>query len=423
MKTSPVGINLIKQYEGLSLTAYRCPAGVLTIGYGHTGADVKEGQKIVEPFAETLLKGDLIHAEMAVGTLVKVPLNQNQFDALVSFVYNVGQGAFGYSTLLKRLNAGEDPSMVAKQELPRWVKDGDGKVLQGLVRRRSAEAELFCKPAPVHVTDTVAPDQRVAITSRQQTWFKKEPVQADALPNDKKAKVYQNRTYKNNKILARKDGHTQIEMDFKMGTWWVFDAHWNGLYTDTTVKPYEVVDGFRRLRNFPYFYQQNNGPEGYRQCQSSSIAMVLKYLDVKGINDDVDYLPYVNKYGDTTTKLAHCGALKDLNVEATFKQNLDAQDVKDQIDKGLPVVAGILHHGTPDDPKGSGHYVVITGYSDTHWLVQDPYGELDLVSGTWEQTSPTAGKNQKYSFKNMDPRFFVGGKSNGWGWVNFKYLG
>ena len=149
--------------------------------------------------------------------------------------------------------------------------------------------------------------------------------------------------------------------------------------------------------------------------------MVLKYLDVPQIKDDTDYLAYVNKYGDTTSRTPHISALKDLKVSARFKQTLDAQDVKDEISLGLPVVAGILHHGTAAKPSGGGHFIVITGYSDTHWLVQDPYGELDLVNGGWASTSRNAGRNQRYSFKNIDPRFFVEGKANGWGWYKFKY--
>jgi lysozyme len=423
MKTSKSAVSLIKSFEKLSLTAYVCPAGVMTIGYGHTGPHAKQGKKISEATAEKLLKEDLVYAEIVVNTLVKVPLNQNQFDALVSFAYNVGQGSFGYSTLLKRLNSKEDSVFVAKQELPRWVRGADNEVLQGLVRRRAAEVELFCSPLPVHITETSMATELVTITSKINTTLKKEPVASQNLTNDKKVKVNPRRTYKNNRILGRNNGHTQIEMDFNLGTWWVFDAHWEGLTTKVEVSSYEEVDGFRRLRNFPYFYQRDNGPEGWRQCQSSSIAMVLKYLDVKGINDDVDYLRYVNKYGDTTERVPHFMALKELGVEAKFKQNLNAQDVKDQINKGLPVAAGILHKGPSTSPAGGGHFIVITGYSSTHWLVQDPYGELDLVNGTWEQVSPTAGRNQKYSFKNMDPRFFVGGKSNGWGWVDFKYLG
>lgn len=418
MQTSQSGINLIKHFEGLSLTAYLCPAGIPTVGYGHTGPEVALGQRVSEQQAEKLLKGDLKSAEQAVAKLVKIPLTQNQFDALVSFTYNTGAGALGYSTLLKRLNAGEDPTRVAKEELPRWIRGDNNEVLNGLVRRRAAEVELFCKPDS---TPAAEKGEKVTIKSRQQTWLKKKPIPSDQLTRDEKVSVYTSRTYRDNVILGHKDKHTQIEMSYNLGTWWVYDDHWTGLKTDSTVPPYEVVDGFRRLRNFPYCYQNDNGPEGYRQCQTSGIAMVLKYLDVKEIDSDLDYLAYVNKYGDTTKRDPHRLALKELNVSADFRTTLCAEDVKKQIDKGLPVVAGILHHGTPDAPRGGGHFIVISGYSDTHWLVQDPFGELDLVSGTWVSNAPTAGKNQKYSFKNMNPRFFVGGKNNGWGWLNFKY--
>ena len=124
-----------------------------------------------------------------------------------------------------------------------------------------------------------------------------------------------------------------------------------------------------------------------------------------------------NKHGDTTTRPAQFGALNDLKVNAKFSPRLDAQDVKNEIDKGLPVAAGILHHGTPEQPLGGGHFIVITGYSSSYWLVQDPFGKLDLTNGYWASQTPTAGKNQHYSFKNMNPRFFVGGGADGWGWT------
>jgi hypothetical protein len=254
----------------------------------------------------------------------------------------------------------------------------------------------------------------ITLTAKQNTWFKKEPVPADTLPNDKKAKVYQSRSYPNCTVLTKKDGHTQLSMG-SLGTWWVFDDHWTGF--TPAVLPYAVEGDLRYLRNFPYFWQQDNGPEGWRQCQTSSIAMCLKYLGVKGINTDTDYLKYVNKHGDTTTRPAQSGALADLKVNAKFSQSLDAQDVKDQINKGLPVVAGILHHGTPEQPLGGGHFIVITGYSSSYWLVQDPFGELDLANGYWASQTPTAGRNQHYSFENLNPRFFVGGGANGWGWT------
>jgi len=417
MNTSQTGIDLIKSFEGLSLTAYVCPSGVLTIGYGHTGDDVKPGQKVTAQQAEKILKGDLTWAENAVSTLVKIPLNQNQFDALVSFTFNSGQGALGYSTLLKRLNKGEDPCTVVKQELPRWVKGEGSTVLSGLVRRRSAEIELFCKPESTHLTGTVT------ITSKQQTWLKKSPVEVAKLPSSDKALVVQKRTIKSCKVLNHRNGHTQLELGFGLGTWWVFDNHWDGLKTELKVVSCSVENGVHSLRDFPYFWQVDNGVTGWRECQTSAIATVLKYLDVKGINDDKDYLKVVNKYGDTTTRSAHFSALAELNVSAQFTKHLCAEDVKEQIDKGLPVVGGILHHGPVDQPLGGGHFIVLSGYSDSYWLVQDPFGELDLINGMWASTAKGAGKNQHYSFKNMNPRFFVGGKCNGWGWHDFKYNG
>jgi lysozyme len=139
MKTSLKGIALIKEYEGLRLGAYLCSAGVLTIGYGHTGG-VKEGDLITEQKAEQLLQDDLKKFENGVLRLVRVPLTQNQFDALVSFAFNLGVGNLGKSTLLKMLND-RDYKGAAGQFI-RWNKAA-GKELAGLTRRRIAESELF----------------------------------------------------------------------------------------------------------------------------------------------------------------------------------------------------------------------------------------------------------------------------------------
>ena len=143
MKTSPKGISLIKEFEGLSLDAYLCSAGVLTIGYGHTGG-VQKGDRITEKKAEELLQDDLKKFENGVLRLVRVPLNQNQFDALVSFAFNLGVGNLGKSTLLRKLNDRDFKGAAA--EFVRWNKAG-GRELAGLTRRRNAEAELFSTPA------------------------------------------------------------------------------------------------------------------------------------------------------------------------------------------------------------------------------------------------------------------------------------
>lgn len=133
---------LIKSFEGLELEAYLCPADIWTIGYGHTG-NVKEGDSITKAEAEALLDKDLQTFRNGVKRLVKVPLNENQFGALVSFAYNLGLGSLQNSTLLKMLNAGDYTG--AADQFLRWNKSG-GKVLTGLVRRREAERAVFLTP-------------------------------------------------------------------------------------------------------------------------------------------------------------------------------------------------------------------------------------------------------------------------------------
>lgn len=139
MKISEKGIKVLKNFEGCKLTAYQDSVKVWTIGYGHT-ATAKPGMVISQAEAERLLLVDLANFEQGVMNMVKVPLKQTQFDALVVFSYNVGLGNLRSSTLLKKLNAGNYEG--AANEFPKWNKAG-GKVLNGLVRRRDAERTLF----------------------------------------------------------------------------------------------------------------------------------------------------------------------------------------------------------------------------------------------------------------------------------------
>lgn len=139
MQISNNGIELIKKFEGLQLTAYRCSAGVLTIGYGHTSG-VNPGDVITGRQADEFLRKDLRVAELTVNTNVKTQMTQGQFDALVSFVFNLGAGNFVKSTLLRKLNAGDYDG--AADEFRRWVYAGKAE-LQGLIRRRAAERDLF----------------------------------------------------------------------------------------------------------------------------------------------------------------------------------------------------------------------------------------------------------------------------------------
>ena len=139
MKTSSEGLALIKKFEGLELKAYKCAAGVWTIGYGHT-KDVQEGDEWSESHADHMLEVELEEFEEYINDSVTVALSQNQFDALVSWVYNLGPANLKASTMLKVLNSGDYEGVPA--QIQRWNKAG-GKVLEGLIRRRKAEALLF----------------------------------------------------------------------------------------------------------------------------------------------------------------------------------------------------------------------------------------------------------------------------------------
>ena len=139
MKLGEKGTEILKYFEGCKLTAYQDSVGVWTIGYGHTKG-VYNGMTITQEEAEQMLLTELEEYEGYIEDMVTVPLTQNQFDALVVWIYNLGPTNFRNSTLLKELNAGNYNA--AGQEITRWNKAG-GKVLAGLVKRREAEAELF----------------------------------------------------------------------------------------------------------------------------------------------------------------------------------------------------------------------------------------------------------------------------------------
>jgi lysozyme len=179
MKTSSKGIALIKRFEGNRLEAYKDLVGVWTIGYGHTsmaGAPkVEPGMKITQAEAEDILIRDLVKYETGVSkALTKVP-TQNQFDAMVSLCYNIGPAAFAKSSIVRHFNAGNVEA--AANSFLLWKKAG-GKVIQGLVNRRSAERELFLsksEPAPPPLAPIVpAPTVPVTLTlwERIKAWFK-----------------------------------------------------------------------------------------------------------------------------------------------------------------------------------------------------------------------------------------------------------
>ena len=132
---------MIREFEGCRLQSYPDPASggdPYTVGIGHTGPEVVPGYEITQAVANQLLRDDLDRFEKGISDQINVPLNQEQFDALVSWAFNCGLGATSDSTLRRRLNAGEDVNKVISEELPRWTSGG----MPGLIRRRNAEVKL-----------------------------------------------------------------------------------------------------------------------------------------------------------------------------------------------------------------------------------------------------------------------------------------
>ena len=154
----------------------------------------------------------------------------------------------------------------------------------------------------------------------------------------------------------------------------------------------------------------NTSGSGYRECFSSSMAMIAMYWGK--IKSDDAYNAVRAKFGDTTDPNAQLKALQSIGLDAQFIKNASAQMVKDEILAGRPVGVGWLHKGPVGNPTGGGHWSVISGFDDTHWIVEDPNGEADLVNGDY--TPVRNGAQRRYSFKNFNPRFLVKGPNDGW---------
>jgi lysozyme len=144
-RINQAGLNIVKHYEGCELEAYLCPARVWTIGYGHTH-NVRKGMVWTQTKADRQLEEDLRQFEEGVEEMVKIPISQNAFAALVSLSFNIGLEALRGSTLMRKLNKGE--LSMASEEFARWNKSG-ARVLPGLTRRRLAERDLFLRKDPL----------------------------------------------------------------------------------------------------------------------------------------------------------------------------------------------------------------------------------------------------------------------------------
>ena len=154
----------------------------------------------------------------------------------------------------------------------------------------------------------------------------------------------------------------------------------------------------------------NASGTGYRECFSSSMAMIAMYWG-KVKNDD-EYNSVRSKYGDTTSAEAQLAALTSLGLDPKFVTNASIQTLQNEIDNGRPVGVGWLHHGTPAAPSGGGHWSVVIGYDGSGVIMNDPNGEANLTAGTYLANKNGAGLH--YSYKNWEPRWSPGGSNDGW---------
>jgi GH24 family phage-related lysozyme (muramidase) len=406
MRISQKGIDLIKKFEGIRLTAYVCPAGVLTIGYGHTGPDVQPGMRITEEEAERLLWADTESAQQTVSSFVSVKLNQNEYDALVSFTFNVGPTAFVNSTMLRLLNHGADRKVVAG-EFGRWVKAGSDEVIPGLVRRREEEKKLFLEKVK-------HPLLAKSLLAKRDTWLKRHPVDSSTLKAEEKLFVPKGSAWQWTEIrMYAGEAHQRVLLEKQPEVeWWFFPDHWKIINDTETQETPPKTDGEIKLV-VPYFSQRDNKKDPMRTCFSSSCAMLLAALDPDAIDTDDEYISEVYKYGDTTSASAQLDTLKHFGVDAKFVQNASWDTIEQQLKRGIPVPMGILHKGPVSNPVGGGHWICCVGVTaDRQKLwVHDPFGDLDLIGGSYVSTD---GKYRLYSKKNLGPRFLVEGPKSGW---------
>jgi lysozyme len=405
MKISQAGLDLIKRFEGCRLEAYQDAVGIWTIGYGHTGPNVNPGLKITQAQADVILAQDVERFASGVAANVKVGLTQPEFDALVSFAFNVGLGAFRGSTLLRLLNDNADRTVVASQFL-RWNKAG-GRVLEGLTKRRNAEKALFLSKAP-------HPLLGHSILAKQDTWLKRRPIQSSELSAEEKLFVPKGSAHEWDQIsMLPGEVHYRVNLTAQPDrNWWIYPPHFK-IINDPIPNETQPEKPKDLILNVPYYSQRDNQKDPMRTCFSSSCAMLLKYLKPSSISSDDQYINTVFKHGDTTNPSAQLEALQDYGLAASFRQNGSWDDIDELLDRGIPIPIGILHKGPVTNPTGGGHWLVIIGRTadGKSVYVNDPFGELDLVNGGYIKTN---GAKLKYSKKNLGPRWLVESPSSGW---------
>ena len=423
-KLPKAGIDLIKRFEGCHLEAYPDPltkGRPYTIGWGSTrkknGEPFELGETITQAEADDLLNHQVLTAFLP--PLSKIPyfteMSEEQVGALLSFAYNLGAhfyGSEGFETISRRLR-NKEWDLVDEALL--LYRNPGSNVEEGLKRRRVAEGALWSKGA---VKNKIEKQQ---ITALQDTILKREPIQSYQLSFNQKKDVAKGKGYQVVEVIDE-GTHSKVTLDYGAGVWYIYNSHWEV----GGVNAKEGNDFQGKALKVKYFPQRDSATtHAHRMCFSSSCAMMADYVNPNAIQvseqeDDYYMRNYVFKHGDTTDSSAQIKALRELKVNATFRQNLFQSDIESQINKGIPVPVGILHHGHVSAPKGGGHWVCIIGYDKAagQYIVHDPYGELDLINGGYYGS--TNGASMRYSYANFNKRWMPEGMGTGWGIIATK---
>lgn len=436
MEISSKGLELITGFEGYhralangDAAAYLCPANIPTIGWGTTfypnEQAVRLGDVRTRAQCDSYKRYDLLKFSNAVKRLVKVPMTQGMFDALVSFAYNAGAYALETSTLLRLLNQGN--YVGAATQFERWNKGSGGKVLAGLVRRRDAEEKLF-RSGGLNPAGSSSPTAVSTIKALRGTLLKKRPVASSELDSSDKVNVPVGKSYGVVWRSKEADGHVKVSLAYGAGNWYIFAPHWSGIteseppHDSSNVSGGGDSSGGGRVLSVPYYSQRDNMTQGSdnwtRTCFSSSCAMLAKFLKPGSISGDDDYITKRKKFGDTTDSNAQVKCLQSLGIKARFVTNWNNLELKKSIVRGVPVPVGILHHGPASAPSGGGHWIIVIGYRDDpkapgggYFIVHDPWGTIDHRTGKYINT---LGNLVDYSYSLFDSRWTVTGSSDGW---------
>ncbi|MGK7924075.1 MAG: glycoside hydrolase family protein [Spirulina sp.] len=344
-----------------------------TIGYGTTrypdGSPVKRGDIITKAEAEEYLL-HYVDKKCRIA-LEKIPtwkqMNDNQKGALYSFAYNLGEHFYGGSNFQSITNVCKSPQRWndkawVEQQFGKYVKSA-GKTLSGLVKRRKAEAKLFCTPQSSVKVDKVLKSSEIT------------------------------------------DGHCLVELDYGAGTWYIWSAHWHLPWKNISQKQDSpekasipkhhnpAVQGqIDRLTQYlpegktlnldvktKYFSQRDNYRDAHRTCNSSSNAMYLDWLlrvtGKPGLDDDKGYIRKVFGKGDTIDHNVQTKTIEQYGFKTKWMMDKDLPFVEDLVDTGFPVTVNILHRGRMERPRG-GHVIMLIGRKNGEWIAHDPYGTL-----------------------------------------------